>query len=234
MTTNGSQLSRYASELYNCGVRRVNISLDTLRPDRFSAITRRGELHKTLTGIHCALAAGLKVKINMVALRDTNDDECDEMIVWAHGLGMDVTLIETMPLGDANDQQADRYLPLYQLRSRLSRRWTLQDISDRTGGPARYVRISETGGKLGFITPLTHNFCDSCNRVRLTCTGRLYLCLGQSVNADLRTPLRLSRDDDLLRAGLEEAISQKPKGHDFVIGDHRAPSEGRRMNITGG
>ena len=193
LTTNGTQLSRYASELYGFGVRRMNVSLDSLRPDRFRAITRWGDFDKTIRGLHSALAAGLKVKINMVALKDANDDEFDDMIGWSHGLGMDLTLIETMPLGDVDEDRIERYLPLSEVRRRLSRRWTLQELPDRTGGPARYFRICETGGKLGFITPLTHNFCESCNRVRLTCTGMLYLCLGQSGSADLREPFALEQ-----------------------------------------
>ena len=235
LTTNGSQLSRFAGDLYAAGVRRVNISLDTRDPEKFQQITRWGKLDKVLSGIDAAQNASLKVKINAVALKGTNEHELPEMIAWAHGRGMDFTVIETMPLGDIDGNRTDQYLPLSLLRARLAERWTLEDIDYKTGGPARYVRIRETGGRLGFITPLTHNFCESCNRVRLTCTGTLYMCLGQDDAADLRAPLRASDNDDLLMAAIDEAIARKPKGHDFVI-DRRTetPAVARHMSVTGG
>ena len=235
LTTNGSQLSRFAGDLYAAGVRRVNISLDTLDPEKFQQITRWGKLDKVLGGIDAAQEAGLKVKINAVALKGTNEHELPEMIAWAHGRGMDFTVIETMPLGDIDGDRTDQYLPLSLLRAKLAERWTLDDIDYKTGGPARYVRIAETGGRLGFITPLTHNFCESCNRVRLTCAGTLYMCLGQADAADLRAPLRNSDNDDLLIAAIDEAIARKPKGHDFVI-DRRTktPAVARHMSVTGG
>jgi cyclic pyranopterin phosphate synthase len=235
LTTNGSQLSRYASELAAHGVKRINVSVDTLDPAKFRAITRWGDLAKVMDGIRSAQAAGLRIKINAVALKGVNEDEFDELIRWAHGEGMDLTLIETMPLGEIEPDRTAQYLPLNQVRSRLAERWTLEDIPYRTGGPARYVRIAETGGRLGFITPLTHNFCESCNRVRVTCTGTLYMCLGQEDAADLRGPLRASEADDLLHAAIEEAIARKPKGHDFVIDrTHRRPAVSRHMSVTGG
>jgi cyclic pyranopterin phosphate synthase len=235
LTTNGSQLPKYAAELKSCGVERVNISLDTLDPDKFRAITRWGELDKVIAGIDAAQAAGLKVKINAVALRGVNEEELAQLVEWAHGRGMDLTLIEVMPLGDVGEARLDQYLPLSMVRARLSERFTLEDIDHRTGGPARYVRVQETGGRLGFITPLTHNFCESCNRVRLTCTGTLYMCLGQEDAADLRAPLRASEGNELLHAAIEEAIARKPKGHDFVIDRRqRRPALQRHMSVTGG
>ncbi len=235
LTTNGSQLAKYAASLKACGVERVNVSLDTLDPDKFRAVTRWGDLGKVMAGIDAAQAAGLKVKINTVALRDVNEDELPHLVAWAHGRAMDITLIEVMPLGDIGDARLDQYLPLSLVRARLGERFTLEDIDYRTGGPARYVRVQETGGRLGFITPLTHNFCESCNRVRLTCTGTLYMCLGQEDAADLRTPLRMSESNGLLDAAIESAIARKPKGHDFVIDRrHRRPSLSRHMSVTGG
>ncbi len=235
LTTNGSQLARYASELVECGVKRVNVSVDTLDPDKFRTITRWGDLGKVLAGIDAAQAAGLRIKINVVALRGVNDEEIPALIEWSHGRGMDMTLIETMPMGDVDADRTEQYLPLSLVRANLAKRFTLDATDERTGGPARYVRIAETGGRLGFITPLTHNFCESCNRVRITCTGTLYMCLGQEDAADLRTPLRASEADDLLHAAIDEAIARKPKGHDFVI-DRRAarPSVARHMSVTGG
>jgi cyclic pyranopterin phosphate synthase len=235
LTTNGTQLKRYAVELADAGVKRINVSLDTLDPARFRAITRRGNLEQVLEGIAAAQAAGLKVKINTVALKDENEDEIADMIAWAHGRGMDMTLIETMPLGDIDGDRTDQYLPLSLLRARLERRFSMIELTERTGGPARYVRIAETGGKLGFITPLTHNFCESCNRVRVTCTGTLFMCLGQEDAADLRAPLRSSEGDDALHAAIEAAIARKPKGHDFII-DRRGerPALSRHMSVTGG
>jgi cyclic pyranopterin phosphate synthase len=208
LTTNGSQLAKYAAELKSCGVERVNVSLDTLDADKFRAITRWGDIEKVLTGIDAALAAGLKVKLNTVALKGVNEDELAELVAWAHGRGMDITLIEVMPLGDIGEERLSQYLPLSMVRARLAERYTLEDIDYRTGGPARYVRVKETGGRLGFITPLTHNFCESCNRVRITCTGTLYMCLGQADAADLRTPLRASEANDLLYAAIDEAIAR--------------------------
>ncbi len=235
LTTNGSQLARYAQDLARCGVKRVNVSLDTRDPAKFRAITRWGDLAKVEAGIAAAQTAGLKVKINMVALRGVNEDEIVPMIEWAHGNGFDLTLIETMPLGEIDEDRTEQYLPLSIVRGRLQERWTLEDIPYKTGGPARYVRVRETGGRLGFITPLTHNFCESCNRVRLTCTGTLYMCLGQEDAADLRAPLRASTDDALLQAAIDEAIGRKPKGHDFVIDRrHRTPALSRHMSVTGG
>jgi cyclic pyranopterin phosphate synthase len=235
LTTNGSQLPKYAAELAACGVKRINVSLDTLDADKFRAITRWGELDKVLAGIDAAQAVGLHVKINAVALKGVNEDEIPSLIEWAHGRGMDLTVIEVMPLGDVGEQRLDQYLPLSMVRARLAERFTLDEIDHRTGGPARYVRIKETGGRLGFITPLTHNFCESCNRVRLTCTGTLYMCLGQEDAADLRTPLRASEGNDLLYAAVDAAITRKPKGHDFVIDRrHKRPALARHMSVTGG
>jgi cyclic pyranopterin phosphate synthase len=233
LTTNGSQLAKYAHELGGLGVRRINVSLDTLDADKFRAITRWGALPQVLAGIDAAQAAGLKIKINTVALKGVNDDEFPQLIEWAHGRGIDLTLIEVMPLGEIG--RLDQYLPLSVARARLNERFSLQDIDHRTGGPARYVRVGETGGRLGFITPLTHNFCESCNRVRVTCTGTLYMCLGQEDDADLRKPLRASEGNDLLHTAIDEAISRKPKGHDFVIDRrHQRPALARHMNVTGG
>jgi cyclic pyranopterin phosphate synthase len=235
LTTNGSQLPKHAAELAALGVRRINVSLDTLDADKFRVITRWGELAKVLAGIDAAQAAGLKVKINAVALKGVNEDEFPALLQWAHGRGMELTLIEVMPLGDVGEGRLDQYLPLSIVRSRLAERFTLEDIDYRSGGPARYVQVAETGGRLGFITPLTHNFCESCNRVRVTCTGTLYMCLGQEDAADLRTPLRASEGNDLLDAAIAEAISRKPKGHDFIIDRrHQRPALARHMNVTGG
>ncbi|MET0568824.1 MAG: GTP 3',8-cyclase MoaA [Hyphomicrobiaceae bacterium] len=235
LTTNGSQLPKYAAELRSLGVERVNISLDTLKPDRFKAITRWGDFGDVMAGLEAAEKAGLEVKINAVALKGINEDEIEDLLRFAHGRGHDLTLIETMPLGDIDGDRTDQYLPLSIVRARLLDRFTLEDIPYRTGGPARYVQVKETGGRLGFITPMTHNFCESCNRVRLTCTGTLYMCLGQDDAADLRAPLRASADDALLHAAIGEAISRKPKGHDFII-DRRTkrPAVQRHMSVTGG
>jgi len=235
LTTNGSQLARFASALHAAGVHRVNVSLDTRDPDRFRAITRRGDLARVMAGIEAARDSGLAVKINMVALKDVNEDEIESMMLWAHQGGMDLTLIETMPMGDIDADRVDQYLPLSIVRARLARRYTLEESGFRTGGPARYVRVAETGGRLGFITPLTHNFCESCNRVRLTCTGMLFLCLGQDDSADLRSALRASPDDGLLDRAIDDAIARKPKGHDFIIDRRqRAPALARTMSLTGG
>ncbi len=235
LTTNGSQLARFAAELADAGVRRINVSLDTLDPDKFREITRWGELSKVMEGIEAALAAGLKIKLNAVALKGFNDREIPAMIRWAHARGMDLTVIETMPMGEIDEDRTDQYLPLSELRSALEQEFTLVDNAFRTGGPARYVDVKETGGRLGFITPMTHNFCESCNRVRLTCTGTLYMCLGQNDAADLRAVLRASEDDADLFAAIDEAISRKPKGHDFVIDRARnRPAVARHMSVTGG
>ena len=234
LTTNGSQLEKYASELKANGIDRINVSLDTLDPDKFRAITRWGDLGKVLDGIKAAQAAGLQIKINTVALKGVNEDEITRLLEWAHGRGMDLTVIEVMPLGDVDESRLDQYLPLSIVRAQVAEQYTLDEIDYRTGGPARYVRVKETGGRLGFITPLTHNFCESCNRVRITCTGTLYMCLGQSDAADLRNPLRASKSNDLLNAAIDEAIARKPKGHDFVIGRGARPSVSRTMSTTGG
>jgi cyclic pyranopterin phosphate synthase len=235
LTTNASQLNRFAEPLARAGVKRVNVSLDTLDPRKFREITRWGDLSKVLAGIEAAQAAGLAVKINAVALKDVNDAEIPAMIEWAHGRGMDMTLIEVMPMGEIDGDRVAQYMPLSLLRAKLEQRFTLEDSAYRTGGPARYVRVRETGGRLGFITPLTHNFCESCNRVRLTCTGTLYMCLGQEDAADLRKPLRASPDDAAVHTAIDEAIARKPKGHDFIIDRrHDRPSVSRVMSLTGG
>src|SRR6202158_4167513 len=236
LTTNGSQLARYAEELHDCGVRRVNVSVDTLDPDKFTEITRRGRLDRVLEGLAAAKRAGLAVKINTVALRGVNEDELDELVAWCGGEGFDLVIIEVMPMGDiGGEDRLDQHLALSLVRTRLQRRWTLDDSDYRTGGPARYATVRETGGRLGFITPLTHNFCESCNRVRLTCTGTLYMCLGQEDAADLRAPLRASESDELLDRAITEAIARKPKGHDFIIDRrHTGPAVPRHMSVTGG
>ena len=235
LTTNGSQLVKYAAELKDHGVRRINVSLDTLDPDKFRAITRWGDLPQVMAGIDAAQKAGLAVKINAVALKGVNEDEFPALIDWAHGRGMDLTLIEVMPLGDVGEGRLDQYLPLSIVRARLSERYGLRDIEHSTGGPARYMRVAETGGRLGFITPMTHNFCESCNRVRLTCTGTLYMCLGQEDAADLRAPLRASESNTPLHAAIDDAIARKPKGHDFIIDRrHSRPALQRHMSVTGG
>ena len=235
LTTNASQLARFAGELRDCGVRRVNVSLDTLDAQKFRAITRWGDLDKVLAGIEAARDAGLAVKINAVALKNMNEEEIPSLMEWAHGKGMALTLIEVMPMGDIGEGRIDQYVPLSLLRARLAKHYTLTDLDDDTGGPARYVRVAETGGKLGFITPMTHNFCESCNRVRITCTGTLHTCLGHEDASDLRKPLRASSDNDLLSAAIDRAIGLKPKGHDFIIDRrHNRPSVSRHMSVTGG
>ena len=235
LTTNGTQLTKHAGALYAAGVRRVNVSLDTLDPARFAAITRWGKIEKVLDGIAAAKAAGLHVKINAVALKGVNEAEIDDMLAWCGEQGHDLCLIETMPMGDIGGDRTDQYLPLSLVRARLRQRWTLQDTSYQTGGPARYFDVAETGTRIGFITPMTHNFCESCNRVRLTCTGTLYMCLGQDDAADLRRVLRAGASDDELDAAIQDAITRKPKGHDFII-DRRnpAPAVARHMSLTGG
>ena len=235
LTTNGSQLAKYAEELVACGVKRVNVSIDTLDRDKFQKITRWGQLGKVMEGLDAARKAGLAIKINAVALKGVNESEIEDIMTWAHGEGFDLTLIETMPLGEIEEDRTDQYLPLSLVRRRLEEKYTLVDIPYKTGGPARYVSIKESGGRLGFITPLTHNFCESCNRVRVTCTGTLYMCLGQDDAADLRSALRASEGNELLYAAIDEAIGRKPKGHDFVI-DRKgeAPAVNRHMSMTGG
>lgn len=233
-TTNGSQLARYADELVRLGVRRVNVSVDTLNSDKFAEITRRGRLDQVLNGIKVAQAAGIAIKINMVAMRGVNDHEIVSMMQWAHGEGYGLTLIEAMPLGEVGMDRVDANLPLIEVRDTLRESFTLDRMDKRTGGPARYFKVAETGGELGFITPLSHNFCESCNRVRLTCTGELYMCLGQDDKVDLRTALR---EGGLvaLDAELDRAMILKPKGHDFVV--DRAtpkPAVARHMSVTGG
>jgi len=235
VTTNGSQLQRFAAELHDCGVRRINVSLDTLDPQKFKAVTRWGDFAKVMDGIKAAQQAGLKIKINMVALKDVNEHEIAPMLEWCHDQGHDLTLIETMPLGEIDGDRTDQYLPLSTVRARLAERFTLTDIPYKTGGPARYVTVEETGGRLGLITPMTHNFCESCNRVRVTCTGQLYMCLGQDDMADLRAPLRASEGNELLNQAIDEAIGRKPEGHDFVIDrDTKQPAVSRHMSVTGG
>jgi cyclic pyranopterin phosphate synthase len=235
LTTNGSQLARFADALASHGVRRINVSVDTLDPVKFRAITRWGDLERVREGLRAAQRAGLAIKINVVALKGVNEAEIPDMIRWAHGEGMDITLIETMPLGDIDGDRTDQYLPLSIVRAQLMEDFSIEDIPHKTGGPARYVRVKETGGRLGFITPLTHNFCESCNRVRVTCTGTLYMCLGQEDAADIRTPLRASEGNELLNWAISEAISRKPKGHDFIIDRKNAkPAVARHMSVTGG
>lgn len=236
LTTNGSQLGKYADELASYGVQRVNVSIDTLDPEKFTAITRWGKLQPVLDGIKAANAAGIRVKVNTVALKGVNDDEVFDIIDWCGREGHDLTFIEVMPMGDiGGENRLDQYMPISLLRAKIKTRYTLDEIDYRTGGPARYVRIAETGQRVGFITPLTHNFCESCNRVRLTCTGMLYMCLGQDDSADLRAPLRASTDNALLMQAMDEAIARKPKGHDFIIDRrHQGPAVSRHMSVTGG
>lgn len=235
LTTNGSRLAEFAAPLHRAGVRRINVSLDTRDPDRFTRLTRRGKLQTVLDGIRAAQEAGLHIKINTVALKDENEDELEDLMLWAHAQGHDITFIETMPLGEIEGGRVGHYLPLSTVRARLAARYTLHNLPDRTGGPARYVRVGETGGRIGFITPLTHNFCESCNRVRLTCTGMLYMCLGQDDAADLRQVLRTQDGEGALDAALNEAIARKPKGHDFVITRQSdGPALSRHMSVTGG
>ncbi len=236
LTTNGSQLARYAGELRECGVERVNVSLDTLDAEKFAEITRRGRLDQVLAGLDAAKRAGLRIKINAVALRGVNEDEIVDLVQWCGDQGHDLVLIEVMPMGDiGGESRLEQYLPLSLVRARLERRWTLDETDYRTGGPARYATVRETGRRVGFITPLTHNFCESCNRVRLTCTGTLYMCLGQEDAADLRAPVRQSESDEPLERAIHEAIGRKPKGHDFIIDRrHQRPAVARHMSVTGG
>jgi GTP 3',8-cyclase len=235
LTTNGSQLAKHAADLVKHGVKRINVSVDTLDPVKFKQITRWGDLAKVLDGIKVAQEAGLHIKINAVALKGVNEHEIPAMIRWCHERNMDLTLIETMPLGDIDGDRTDQYLPLSVVRAQLMDQFTLIENPYKTGGPARYMTVKETGGRVGFITPLTHNFCESCNRVRLTCTGTLFMCLGQEDAADLRAPLRASESDGLLHKAIDEAISRKPKGHDFIIDrTHNKPAVSRHMSVTGG
>ena len=235
LTTNGTRLAEFAPDLAAAGVRRVNVSLDTLDPAKFTAITRRGKIEKTLDGIFAAKAAGIAVKINAVALKGFNEEEISPMLGWCAEHGFDLCLIETMPMGEIDEDRTDQYLPLSLVRSRLRKSWTLEDTDYKTGGPARYYIVAETGQRVGFITPMTHNFCESCNRVRLTCTGTLYMCLGQNDAADFRSILRDGASDDELDGAIRAAIARKPKGHDFIIDrTHGGPAVARHMSVTGG
>ncbi len=234
LTTNGSQLHRFSDELFDAGVRRINVSLDTLDADNFAKITRWGRLNQVLNGLDCAKKSGLDIKINAVAVKDENEHEIEDLMLWAHGEGFDLTLIETMPLGEIDGERIEQYLPISTVRQRLEQTYTLTDIPYKTGGPARYVSVKETGGRIGFITPMTHNFCESCNRVRLTCTGMLYMCLGKDDDADLRKALRASEGNELLSEAIDSAILRKPKGHDFVIDRQSTPAVSRHMSTTGG
>ena len=234
LTTNGTQLAKSADALRAAGVKRINVSLDSFDPDRFRRITRTGDLAQVMAGLQAAKEAGLKVKLNMVALHGINEDEIDHAVAWCGEQGFDLVLIETMPLGEVEDR-LENYLPLDEVKRRLSAKWTLEASPMNTGGPARYMHVAETGGMLGFITPLTHGFCEACNRVRVTCTGTLFLCLGQEDRADLRAPLRASATDEALENAILEAIGRKPKGHDFIIDrDHQRPALARHMSMTGG
>ncbi len=234
LTTNGTRLAEFADALAGHGVRRINVSLDTLKPDLFRRLTRGGDLKKVLAGVEAARAAGIAVKINAVALRDDNAAEIPDLIQWAHGLGLDMTLIETMPLGEVEADRTDQFLSLGELRREMASYWTLTDLPLNTGGPARYVRVEETGGRLGFITPMSHNFCEACNRVRLTCTGTLHTCLGREESADLRAVLRAGATDEDLVDAIRLAVDAKPKGHDFQIARDAAPATRRHMSTTGG
>ena len=235
VTTNGTQLAKHSEALFAAGVRRINVSMDTLDPAIFTRITRWGKIEQTLDGIFAAKAAGLAVKINAVAMQGVNEHEFDAMLAWCGEHGFDLCLIETMPMGDIDGDRTAQYLPLSLVRGRLRKTWTLQDTDYQTGGPARYFNVAETGRRIGFITPMTHNFCESCNRVRLTCTGTLYMCLGQNDDADLRRVLRGPGSDEALEAAILEAIGRKPKGHDFIIDRQTArPSVARHMSVTGG
>jgi cyclic pyranopterin phosphate synthase len=234
VTTNGVQLADFAEPLFAAGVRRVNVSIDSLDRDTFKHIARRDCLPQVLAGIDAAERAGLKIKINTVALKRDNAHEIPDLIKWAHGRGFDMTLIETMPLGEIDEDRTDQFLSLTSVREDMASYWRLTDLPDRTGGPARYVRVEETGGRLGFITPLSHNFCEACSRVRLTCTGRLYLCLGHETSVDLREPLRVEANDTRLDAILDDAMTLRPKGHDFQVERLRTPATVRHMSVTGG
>lgn len=235
LTTNGTRLADFAGQIAEAGIQRINVSLDTLDAGRFRTITRWGDLTKVMAGLDAAKSAGLAVKINTVAMRNVNEGEFNRMVEWCGEQDFDLTFIETMPMGDIDGDRTKQYLPLSMVRAELERKWSLEDIDFQTGGPARYTSCRETGKRIGFITPMTHNFCESCNRVRLTCTGTLYMCLGQDDDADLRKPLRMSESNEPLTAAIHEAIERKPKGHDFFI-DRRnnRPTVARHMNVTGG
>jgi cyclic pyranopterin phosphate synthase len=234
LTTNGTQLARFAGDLARHGVKRINVSLDTLKPALFRTLTRGGDVAAVIAGIDAAQAAGIAVKINAVALRQDNAEEIPALIQWAHARGLDMTLIETMPLGEVDADRTDQYLSLAEVRRDLASYWTLTDLPLNTGGPARYVRVEETGGRLGFITPLSHNFCEACNRVRLTCTGTLHTCLGREDASDLRAVLRAGADDAALVEAIRLAVDAKPQGHDFQIARGEAPATRRHMSTTGG
>jgi cyclic pyranopterin phosphate synthase len=234
LSTNGTQLTTFSGQLAEAGVRRINVSLDTLKPELFRRLTRGGDVGKVIAGIEAAQAAGLRVKINAVALKDDNAAELPDLIRWAHGRGLDVTLIETMPMGEIEADRTDQYLSLTALRAELESFWTLTDLPLNTGGPARYVEVAETGGRLGFITPLSHNFCEACNRVRLTCTGTLHTCLGREDAADLRAVIRAGASDADLVDAIRLAVDAKPKGHDFHIERAARPAVARHMSTTGG
>jgi cyclic pyranopterin phosphate synthase len=233
LTTNGTRLERHAADLARFGVRRINVSLDSLNPETYARITRGGRLDEVVAGIDSALAVGITVKLNAVALRDDNLDDLVGLAEWAHERGAALTVIEVMPMGSVEAERIDQHVPMSEVRRRFEQRWTLTDLARRTGGPARYVRTDE-GGTIGFIAPLSRNFCEGCNRVRVTCTGQIFMCLGQTAGADLRAPLRASADDGLLDAAIDEAIGRKPKGHDFAIGAGLAPAVERHMSMTGG
>ena len=236
LTTNGSQLSRFAAQLFECGVRRVNVSLDTLSADKFARVTRWGRFNQVLAGIDSAIEAGLRVKINTVALKGFNDDEVIPMVEWCRDRDMDITFIEVMPMGDiGNEDRIGQFRSIREVRAQIAENYGVVDLAENSGGPARYVRLMETGQKVGFITPLSHNFCESCNRVRLTCTGDLFMCLGQEDMADLRTPLRSFTGDEPLRAAIRSAIDRKPKGHDFDYSRQTVRGRvSRHMSHTGG
>ena len=234
LTTNGSQLEKYALELFNSGVKRINVSIDTLKPDLFAKLTRRGNLEQVLRGIYAAKEAGLKVKINTVALKETNEHEITDILKWAHSHNFDMTIIETMPLGEIEYDRTDQFLPLSKVKESLEKNFTLLKSQHYTGGPSRYFDVKETKNRIGFITPLTHNFCELCNRVRLTCTGKLYMCLGQDDSADFVEAARSINWEENLKNAIVEAISRKPKGHDFVIRRKQSPSVKRHMSVTGG
>ncbi|MCI5045251.1 MAG: GTP 3',8-cyclase MoaA [Aquisalinus sp.] len=235
LTTNATQLEKYAEELFECGVRRINVSLDTLDQENFQKITRRDKLSAVLRGIEIALRAGLKIKINTVALRHKNISELDKMVLWAHSQGMDMSLIEAMPMGAIDEDRVDQYIPLFEVKEMLTKTMTFEDCTYRTSGPSRYVTVKETGGRLGFISPLSHNFCESCNRVRITCTGQLYTCLGNDGMIDLRSPLREDPSNKKLICAIDQALLKKPRGHDFDISRRgQAPSVNRHMSVTGG
>ncbi|WP_417819796.1 GTP 3',8-cyclase MoaA [Terasakiella sp.] len=235
LTTNGSQLTKYADKLVELGVRRINVSLDTLNSDRFTEITRFGKLDKVLAGLQAAKNAGLKVKLNTVALKGQTDQELDDLLTFVADNGFDLTFIETMPLGEIGGSRVDHYLPLTEVRDRIAQRWTLSDTDYATGGPARYVDVKETGNRIGFITPMSHGFCESCNRMRLTCKGVLYMCLGQDNNLDLREVVRASESNEPLQHAIDTALNLKPKGHEFIIDESEdGPALNRHMSVTGG